>query len=411
LRAAGDSLTALTDVLPRARGLSRVARRAVMRKLGHVDGGEITLLDGDGVHRLGAVGAELRAVVHVDRPRFFRRLLFGGINGGCDAYVDGDWSCSDLVSMIRIANRSDSSVERIDGGWSTLSQKVAALWHRVRRNSRRGSRKNIAAHYDLGNDFFAAILDDTMTYSSGYFERPDMTQREASIARDDLICRRLKLRPSDHLLEIGTGWGHLAMHAAERYGCRVTTTTISRRQYEYARERIEQAGLSDRVRVLLKDYRDLEGTYDKLVSVEMIEAVGYEFFDTYFAQCNRLLRPGGSMLLQAITIDDDLFEGYRRRSDFIQRYIFPGGLLPSDHEIRRRVNHVTQLRIADRHDLTPHYARTLANWRSRLWHQWPRFAAAGRSRQFLRAWDFYFAYCEGGFHERRIEVGQYLLQK
>ena len=275
----------------------------------------------------------------------------------------------------------------------------------------RGSRRNIAAHYDLGNDFFELVLDPTMTYSCGYFETDDSTLEQASIAKYDRICRKLDLEPDDHVIEIGTGWGGFAVHAARRYGCRVTTTTISEQQLEFARERVRALGLEGRIELLSSDYRDLEGDYDKLVSIEMIEAVGLEFLDRYFSCCSDLLRPGGVMALQAIIIDERFFERARRSVDFIQRYIFPGSAIPSLAAMERSIRTASELDIVDVEDITTHYPPTLRGWRERLRENVERIRALGYSQVFERMFEFYLSYCEGGFLERSIGDVQVTLKK
>ncbi len=289
--------------------------------------------------------------------------------------------------------------------------RVLRRFHERNVNTRSGSRRNIAAHYDLGNDFYSPLLDETLTYSAALFERPDATLREAQVAKLDRICRTLDLRPDDHLLEIGTGWGSLALHAAERYGCRVTTTTISTAQREMAERRVRDAGLADRVRVLGSDDRDLEGLYDKLVSIEMVEAVGYRHYDAYFGALGRLLRPGGAACLQTILVSDDDHGEAREAVDFIQRFVFPGSCIPSLGVIDDCVARTSDLARVDLFDMTPHYARTLRAWRQRLLSRAPEIRALGHDDAFLRLWEFYLAYCEGGFAERSIGVAQVLLTK
>ena len=274
--------------------------------------------------------------------------------------------------------------------------------HALRRNSRAGSRRNIAAHYDLGNDFFRLFLDETLMYSAATYEHPQQSLHDAQLARLDRICHRLELKPTDHLLEIGTGWGGLALHAARHFGCRVTTTTISREQWKLARERVCEAGLQDRIEVLCQDYRDLEGRYDKLVSIEMIEAIGHAYYDTYFARCSQLLKPEGAMLLQAITIPDQRYERARRSVDFIQRYIFPGSCIPSVAALTQSIARASDLRVFDLEDIGPHYATTLAHWRENFRANLSRVRALGYDDQFIRMWEYYLCYCEGGFAERAL---------
>ena len=281
----------------------------------------------------------------------------------------------------------------------------------MRRNTLQGSRKNIAAHYDLGNEMFALFLDDTMMYSCAIFEHPQMSLQQASIEKLERVCRKLELQPGDHLLEIGTGWGGLALHAARHYGCRVTTTTISHEQYRMALQRVEQAGLGDRITVLCEDYRNLSGEYDKLVSIEMIEAVGHAYFDTYFEQCSRLLKSDGLMLLQSITIADQRYAAAKRSVDFIQRYIFPGGCLPSVAVLSDSVARNTDMRMLHLEDIGPHYATTLKRWRQRFMARLDSVRALGYPEEFIRMWEYYLCYCEGGFRERAIGTVQVLLGK
>ena len=292
-----------------------------------------------------------------------------------------------------------------------LLSPLRLITHLMRPNTSAGSRRNIAAHYDLGNDFFSLFLDETLAYSCAIFPAGDSTLMQASTAKFDRICRKLELTPEDHLLEIGAGWGGFALHAAREYGCRVTTTTISRRQYEFARERIQAAGLAHRVTVLKDDYRMLRGSYDKLASIEMIEAVGHRNLDTYFRVCSELLKPRGMMLLQAIIIPDQRYDRYRRSVDFIQRYIFPGGCLPSVGAICNSVGRATDFRIFHLEDITPHYAETLAHWRRRFEAGRDRVRNLGFSEEFIRTWEYYFCYCEGGFRERVIGDVQILLTR
>jgi len=304
-----------------------------------------------------------------------------------------------------------SVVDGMEGGLARFGAPLRKALHWAAHNSRRGSRRNISAHYDLGNEFFRTFLDPTLMYSAAIFERTGMSLEKASLAKLDRICRRLELKPVDHLLEIGTGWGAMALHAAGHYGCRVTTTTISREQYELARERIDAAGLADRITLLQEDYRDLRGQYDKLVSIEMIEAVGYRYYDAYFRQCGALLKPDGMMLLQAITIADQRYESARNAVDFIQRHIFPGSCIPSVTVITDAVTRVTDMRLVDLLDIGVHYATTLRCWRENLFANLEQVRALGYPEEFIRMWEFYFCYCEGGFIERVIGDAQMLFIK
>ena len=321
-----------------------VLHRMVWRKLENLPAGRIVIED-DGERRVFGPGDDnsLLATVRVRDPRFYRHLVFGGSLGAAKAYIRGYWDCDDLVGLVRIFCRNAGVSSNLERGAARLLSPLNTLAHRLRRNTRSGSRRNIIAHYDLGNEFFSLFLDETMAYSCAIFPRAESTLYEASVAKFDRICRKLELTADDHVLEIGSGWGGFAIHAAQRYGCRVTTTTISPRQVEFIRRQVEAAGLGERIAVLCGDYRALAGSYDKLVSIEMIEAVGHEYLDTYFRTCSDRLKPHGMMLLQAIVIPDQRYDQYRRSADFIQRYVFPGGCLPSIGAICRSLGRVTDL--------------------------------------------------------------------
>ena len=393
--------------------LERLGRRALLARLQKLQHGQITLAEGDSIHTFGrrTSTCSLHASLVVHRPPFFRRAAFGGDVGAAEAFMDGDWSCDNLTDLIRIliVNAQLQAARPSQLAW--LAEPLRHLGHWLNRNTKSGSRRNIAAHYDLGNDFFQLFLDETLMYSCGVFESPESTLLDASIAKNERICRKLQLSLDDHLLEIGTGWGGFALHAAKNFGCRITTTTISREQYEFAVQRIADAGLADRVTVLLQDYRDLEGEYDKLVSIEMIEAVGDEFYDRYFATCSRLLKPNGLMVLQGITIADQLYAGYIRRVDFIQKYIFPGGCLPSVTRIGESITRATDLRLFHLEDFAPHYARTLSCWRERFRERLDEVRVLGFDERFIRMWEYYLGYCEGAFLERNCGLVQMVLTK
>ncbi|MEM7049809.1 MAG: cyclopropane-fatty-acyl-phospholipid synthase family protein [Acidobacteriota bacterium] len=401
----------------RSRLASRASalRRPVLRKLETLRGGLLELRDAFGQHSFGEScpsRAEIpQARLEVHHQSFYSKVAFGGTIGAAEAYMDGLWTVDDLTALVRLLVRNRDAMERLEGGWGRLMAPLHRAYHAWRSNTRRGSSKNIREHYDLGNEFFALFLDDTMTYSCALFEPPEISLADASRAKIDRLCRKLDLGPDDHLLEIGTGWGALAVHAAATYGCRVTTTTLSPAQATKARQRIAAAGLADRITVLETDYRDLEGRYDKLVSVEMIEAVGHEFFDTFFAKCSALLAPDGLMALQAITIADRFYEQAKRSVDFIQRYIFPGGAIPSVTAMTRSVAAVTDLTPVHLEDISPHYARTLQSWRERFFGRLEEVRALGFSERFIRMWEFYFCYCEGGYRERSIGNVQWILAK
>jgi cyclopropane-fatty-acyl-phospholipid synthase len=399
--------------IPQATFFTRLARQAVLSRLAGLQHGELTIIDSEDRQTFGARTdtCPLSVTLQVKDQRFYRDTAFGGSVGTGEAYMSGFWSCDDLTSLVRIIARNRAVLDDMENGFARLMTPLRKLFHFLRRNSKEGSRHNIAAHYDLGNDFFALFLDETMTYSCGIFEQENSTLREASIAKIDRICRKLQLSPSDHLLEIGTGWGAFALHAAQQYGCRVTTTTISQAQYEYARQHIIEARLDDRVTVLHQDYRDLKGQYDKLVSIEMIEAVGHAFYDTYFKCCSDLLKPNGLMLLQAIIIADQFYEQAKRSVDFIQRYIFPGSCIPSITTINQSLARVTDMRLFHMEDITPHYAETLRHWRERFFANISQVRSLGYPEEFIRMWELYLCYCEGGFHERVIGDVQMLLTK
>lgn len=397
----------------REKWLDRWCRKAMLRMLSGIREGRLTLVDGQSRHVFGdATGDEpVSVTVNVHSPMLYRRAALGGHIAMARAYADGLWSCDDLTGLIRIFVRQLDVMDATDRGWARVVEPLHRAYHWFRRNSRVGSRKNIAAHYDLGNDLFALFLDDTMTYSAGIFETPESTMREASIAKIDRLCRKLRLGPDDRLLEIGTGWGSFAIQAAKQYGCRVTTATISREQYDFARMRISAAGLANRVEVVLRDYRELTGRYDKLVSVEMVEAVGHQYYDMFFRKCSELLAPHGLMALQAITIPDHRYELARRTVDFIKRDVFPGSCIPSIERMCRSVAKGTDLKLTHLEDITPHYAETLARWREQMHGNMEDIRVLGYTERFLRLWEFYLCYCEGGFRERYTGSVQLLFAK
>jgi cyclopropane-fatty-acyl-phospholipid synthase len=350
------------------------------------------------------------ATFHARSPRVWRMLLRGS-RGLAESYAQGLWDSPDLVAVIRLAARNASILDRLRALVSPLRAPFQRTRSALSRSTRRRSRRDIAAHYDLGNELFQRMLDPTMSYSCAIFERDGMTLEEASLAKLERVCEKLDLRPEDQLLEIGTGWGGLATYAAATRGCQVTTTTISREQHDYAVEQVARAGLSDRVTVLMQDYRDLRGTYDKLVSIEMIEAVGWQRIGTFFSQCSELLAPNGAMLLQAITIDDRAYEVEKASKSFANTYIFPGGCLPSLEVITRNVARRTDLQTVHLDDLTPHYVETLRRWRQNVDANADSLDRLGYDERFRRLWTFYLSYCEAGFAERRICDLQLLLAK
>ena len=380
------------------------ARFASSLLLGRLREGRLEIVEDGRRHSFGPPSAALRATLRVHDPSFWRALL-GGSHGLAEAYGVGVWDSDDLVALARMGAREMPRLDR----WRRPLVPLRDLVSRMPRNTRDAARRHVAAHYDLGNDLFRLFLDESMTYSCAVFERPQASLLEAQETKLDRICRKLRLGPDDHVLEIGSGWGSFALHAAERFGCRVTTTTISREQHEVAAQRVRDAGLGDRVTVLLEDYRDVRGHYDKLVSIEMIEAVGWQYFDLFFRRCGDLLDPRGLMLLQAIVIDDRAYEVEKASRSFIKELIFPSGCLPSVEMISRCVARATRLRMLDLEDITGHYPETLRRWRENFARAAGRVAELGYDLRFRRLWELYFAYCEGGFLERRIGDVQALL--
>ena len=389
-----------------------LCRTAFFRRLARLNHGRLTMLEGSSEYEFGdRQNTDLQVTVNIRNERAYRYLATGGSLGAAEAYLQNLWDCEDLVTFFRFMIRNTATLREIDRGWSRFRFLFRAVARLLNRNTKAVSRRNIASHYDLSNQFFELFLDETMTYSSGIFAHPQATLREASVAKYDRICRTIQLSPDDHVLEIGTGWGGFAIHAARKYGCRVTTTTISHAQHEYARRQIAQYKLSDRVTLLLRDYRDLDGIFDKLVSIEMIEAVGHEFLPTYFSQCMKLLRPKGLFALQAITIGNDEYDRYRQSIDFIQRYIFPGGCLPSPAAIDQAANATQRLSLIDVHNFALHYAMTVAQWRERFQGNLAGVRELGFDERFIRMWDYYLCYCEAGFREGRIGLAQFLYRK
>jgi len=385
-------------------GLDTLARRIVIGQLEKIHHGRLVLREGDSERSFGepTPDFDVTATLNVKDPRCFSEVAFGGGIGAGEAFMHGYWSTDDLTSVVRVFVRNRDVLTGMDSGFALLTRPVQMAFHWLHRNSQTGSRRNIAAHYDLGNDFYGLWLDERMMYSSAFFEQPDMSLEAASTAKLDRICRKLELGPDDHVMEIGSGWGGFAIYAAQNYGCRVTTTTISRNQYEYARSAIAAAGLEDRVTLLLEDYRDLDGRYDKLVSIEMIEAVGHQYHDTYFRKCADLLKPEGQMLLQAITIADQYYAQAKKGVDFIKRYIFPGGCLTSVTAMTETLTRVSDMRVTHIEDIGPHYAATLKRWHDRFFEQIDEIRGLGFPDEFVRMWQYYLCYCEGGFMERMI---------
>jgi len=398
---------------PKPRFLDKIAKRSLLSRLKELHDGEIVIQDEFDEYRFGLTTKHcpLSVTIQVKSPAFYSDIAFGGSIGAGEAYMADYWHTSNLTGLVRILLCNRDVLDGMEGGLAMLTGPLQKGFHWFNRNTQQSSRANIAAHYDIGNDFFKLMLDDTMMYSSAIFPTSDTSLLDAQLHRLDRICSKLDLQPTDHLLEIGTGWGGLAIHAAKCYGCKVTTTTISGEQYEYASKRIKEEGLGDRVTLLLEDYRNLDGQYDKLVSIEMIEAVGHQYYDTYFSKCGSLLKPDGMMLLQAIIIADQLYENAKKSVDFIQRYIFPGSCIPSVTAMIDSVTQATDMRLFNLEDIGPDYAITLRKWRENVNHHQSEIRAMGYSKQFLRMWEFYLCYCEGGFTERSISDVHMLLVK
>ncbi len=384
--------------------IDRIARQTIFRLLAKLQKAYLIIEDGGQCYCFGHEQSKLHGWITVVSPDFYRYLLFNGSNGAASAYLKDKWQTPDLTNVIQIFAANLALLDALEKkfGWFLVPFQRFMIWQR--RNSLSGSRKNIMAHYDLSNELYEEFLDPKMQYSSAIYASPESTLDEAQENKLKLICERLALTANDHLLEIGTGWGGLAIYAAKNTGCRVTTTTISDAQHDYALAQIKAMGLEHRITLLKQDYRRLEGQFDKIVSIEMIGAVGYHYLPSYFQQLSRLLKPKGRLLLQAITIDDRRYDNYRNSVDFIQQYIFPGGCLPSIFELTRHIKEQTHLQIVRIHDFGLDYARTLEDWRSKFEHKWSDIAALGFDDYFYRLWLFYFCYCEAGFREKTISV-------
>lgn len=391
--------------------LQRTLRAQVLDRLAGIRRGYLTLEDEGGVNTFGDPAAELSARIFVRDPAFYTTLAVRGSVGAAEAYMDGAWECDDPVTLVRLLLLNRDVLDVFETGLARLGAALLQFGHSLRRNTLSGSRRNISAHYDLGNDFFALFLSPDLMYSSALFLRPEDTLAQASENKLARICSLLQLKPEDHVVEIGTGWGGFAEYAATHHGCRVTTTTISVEQHRFATQRIAKAGLADRVTVLLKDYRELTGQYDKLVSIEMIEAIGAEYLPVYFAQLTRLLKPEGLALLQAITIEDHRYAKALAEVDFIKEHIFPGSFIPSINAIMAVKTEVSDMALLSQTDFGLSYARTLEAWRLAFLSRRAEVRAQGFDERFMRMWEFYLAYCEGGFRERTIGVSHLLFAR
>ena len=393
--------------------LDRALRERLLRLLATLNESRLTLTDALGSNELGddAGGDPLRARVRVHDPAFWRRVATHGSVGAGEAYIDGQWDCDDLVALVRMLVRNRDHLDAMDTGLARVGGLALRAWAALRRNTHAGSRRNIAAHYDLGNAFFGLFLSDDLMYSSALYADEHESLETASTRKLERICAKLDLQPGDRVLEIGSGWGGFALHAAGRYGCHVTTTTISREQHALATARVAAAGLADRVTVLDRDYRDLDGRYDKVVSIEMVEAIGHQYLDTYCRTLAERLEPHGLALVQAITIEDHRYARALAAVDFIKRHVFPGSFIPSVAAMLDATARTGDLRLVNLEEFGPSYALTLRAWRERFLARLPEVRAQGYDERFVRLWEFYLAYCEGGFRERSVGVAQMLFAR
>ncbi len=393
--------------------LDKRCRSLVFSVLAKIDYGQIELVDHSERFLFPefAENKSLLGRINIHDRSVYRDFVKGGSIGAAEAFIAGKWSSPNLTTVIRIFARAQQQTDALEQQRPWLTKLKYALLHRGNRNSQAGSKKNILAHYDLGNELYSRFLDPEMMYSSAIYPQEDASLAQAQLHKLSTICQRLELKASDHLLEIGTGWGGLAIYAAQEYGCKVTTTTISDAQHAYAKSRIEQLGLGDKITLLKRDYRELTGEYDKLVSIEMIEAVGFEYLPSFFKQCNQRLKPGGKLLIQSITIADQRFDYYNRSVDFIQRYIFPGGFLPSITVLAQNLTQHTELVTESIDDIGLDYAKTLAHWRDAFLNSWSELTEFGYDEQFKRLWLYYFAYCEGAFLERSTSTVHMVARK
>jgi cyclopropane-fatty-acyl-phospholipid synthase len=389
------------------------AKRLFLRAADTITHGAIDIVCPDRTYSFSAAGPGPSAIMAIHDERAFGQAILMGDRGLGETYMDGLWSSPDLVGLLRMALRNGPSFNRLNGSWSWLSRQASRWSHWIRANTRAGSRSNVAAHYDLGNEFFGIFLDRDLLYSSAWYERGDESIDQAQINKLERLCAKLQLGPDDHLLEIGTGWGALAEYAVRTRGCRVTTTTISREQHDFARDRFRAMGeAGSRITLLFEDYRDLKGAFDKIVSVEMFEAVGLAHYDDFFAMCGRLVSPTGAVLLQTITINEqDFRQSYGRAEDWMQGYVFPGSELACLSEVLQSVGRVTSLRPFHLEDMGTHYARTLGAWRGRFLERRDTVSRLGFDDRFIRMWDLYLAYSEAAFAERHISDVQLMLTR
>lgn len=391
--------------------LTSIFKSGLQKKFKNLKTGHISVNDGDETFTFGDSSSDEKVSVDIHSQEFYVMTGSGGALGIAEAYVAGYWSSDDVVKLFQIILRNRDILLSLEKGFAKLVKPINKMIHRGRQNTLKGSKENILAHYDLSNDFYKLWLDPSMTYSCAFFNNDSVTLEEASIEKLDRICRKLDLSEDDSVLEIGTGWGSFSIHAAKNYGCKVTTTTISDAQFDYARSRIKDEGLESKITLINKDYRDLDGKYDKIVSIEMIEAVGYEYIPDYFSKLSSLLNNNGLVALQGITYNDQNFEVYKDSVDFIKKYIFPGSCLISIAQIIDVIKKDTDLAMVDMEDITKHYAVTLNRWRKNFMDVIPKVKEMGYSQAFINMWEFYFLYCEAGFSERNIGDVQMIFAK
>ncbi len=389
-----------------------LCRNIVLKRLAAIHDGHIEIEDGNDIFELGTTKKNgMYAKIRVKDPMFYSSLVFGGSIGAGESYMRKEWNCNHLTDLIRIIVLNQDVVETLDSGLAKITAPIYKLFHLRRKNTKNGSKKNISAHYDLGNNFYRLFLDDTLAYSCAIFKDQQTTLHEASLEKFERICKKLELSEADHLLEIGTGWGGFAIYAAEKYGCRVTTTTISKEQHDHTERRIKEAGLSGQIDLLFQDYRELAGKFDKIVSIEMIEAVGHHFYKTFFKCCSDLLKANGSMLIQSITIQDQVYENHKKSADFISRYIFPGCCIPSITAMMEASTNASDMKLFHLEDITAHYATTLRIWRQNFFEKIEDVRQQGFSESFIKMWEFYLCYCEAGFAERYLGNVQMIFNK
>jgi cyclopropane-fatty-acyl-phospholipid synthase len=409
------SLVADAAAMGESSALDRLFRNRILQLLRGLRDCTLIIREGANTLELGTAalrpGQTLRATLRIRNPEFYRRTALNGSVGAAEAYMDGMWDCDDLVALVRILVRNRERLDAMERGLARVGGALMRAWASFNRNTRAGSRRNIAAHYDLGNDFFKLFLDENLMYSSAIYAEPGESLEAASTRKLDRICQKLQLSANTRVIEIGSGWGGFALHAARTTGCHVTTATISREQYALASARVAAAGMQDRVKVLLSDYRALTGRYDRLVSIEMIEAIGHRYLDVYFTRVGELLEDDGMALIQAITIEDYRYRQALRSVDFINRYIFPGSFIPSISAMLKSASRSSDLKLFNLEDIGPSYALTLREWRGRFLAQRDQVRAMGYPERFVRMWEFYLAYCEGGFMERSTGDVQMLLVK